>query len=333
MINRTGSEPGTIYPTRAELRAAFTARGLTPPPLLQWRRLIDTSESETSEGELFSQLSTAVGAASREQESLHPDDLLDDSEVRGKLSTNADAVAQHIDSAASDVLREALQGLAAYTMPVLMRMPARSVEDRERRRSAAQSIIFASSLNPTRTLFMVNMENEGSLTFRLHHRLIERLQQACEDLIRMLSEPIIIAKGVAVSIQFQSPIEIYEVGQEDSTILGEVVGTSFGPRWRYALRKDRVSYVAVTVLALLFLVLLATLLQQHLHAGHPRLYIGTSGGRTYIDQPDNFWLGQAERLQSGVIPVLLVTLLTLIIRFPRGVIISWSQRYGGRDVS
>jgi hypothetical protein len=177
------------------------------------------------------------------------------------------------------------------------------------------------------------MENERSATFRLHHRLIERLQEACEDLIALLTKPVDLPDGSSVDFEFLSPIEIYEVGQEDSTILGEIVGYSFSPRLRYAVRKDRPSYIATCVLAALFVVLLAILLAHHMHSDHSTVFLTVSQGRSFFAQPDNFWPGQAERLQSGVIPVLLVTVLTLITRFPRGVFISWSQRYGGRGRS
>ena len=174
---------------------------------------------------------------------------------------------------------------------------------------------------------MVNSENESAVTFRLHHQLIERLQRGCEDVVMLLNRKVKIEGGI-LEFKFQSPIEIYEVGQEDPTILGIIVGTSTRARIVYALRKDRASYVVALVLTLLLCALLVILLQGHLDDATVRDQIVTNAGRQYVERNDGFWEGQGQRLQSGVVPVLLVTVITLFIRFPRGLVISWNQRYG-----
>lgn len=323
--------PHSGFASRGQIREALSGRGLTPPPLLRYRRDAEHDLDDVSERILFRGLATVVGAAASQREFLNPDDLLveDDSRIRAKarLVNYVDAAKEHIPADTAEQERRALEGLASFALPVLMRMPSHSVEDRDKRRSAADSLLFASRLTPTRTLFVVSSENEEAVTFRLHHQLIERLQKGCEDLITKLSQPIPVRNGT-ITFTFESPVEIYEVGQEDPTILGEIVGTTLRARWKYARRKERISYAVLAVLFVVFSGLVAYLVAAHL--GQPVVddaIVTTTGGQ-YVRRDDGFWIGQAQRLQSGVIPVLLVTAITLVIRFPRGVVISWIQRYG-----
>jgi hypothetical protein len=181
-------------------------------------------------------------------------------------------------------------------------------------------------VTPTRSLFIVSSENERSVTFRLHHQLIERLQKGCEDLVVQLHNSIPFDGG-QLTIRFDGAIEIYEVGQEDSTIKGEIVGTSFRERVQDAMRAEPVQYTAFLVLFSLFLVLLGLLTTEHFSNGTVLDPIFVRHGRSFVQRDDGFWLGEAQRLQSGLIPVLLVTGVTLILRFPRGLIIRWTQRY------
>jgi hypothetical protein len=329
--NSTGDQHPSTFPSRAEIREALSACGLAPLPLTRFRRQASEVEDggDRSEISLFRQLAKVVGDTAKEREDLDPDELLvaDDSKVREKGNLDySDAASKYIPPDTKEHLKQALRGLAGLALPVLTRMPARSMEDRDKRRSVAESLLFASVITPTRTLFIVNSENESAVTFRLHHQLIERLQRGCEDLFELLNRRIDIQGGV-LEFRFQSPIEIYEVGQEDPTILGEIVGTSTRSRIRYALNKDRAAYVVVGVLALVFCLLLV-LVQGPLDDGTVRDQIVTVGARQYIERTDGFWEGHGQRLQSGVIPVLLVTAITLLIKFPRRLVISWSQRYG-----
>jgi len=314
-------------PTRSQIRDALAAKGLTPPPLVKYRTRSPEvqSESEVSEVALFRELARVVGSVAKERETLTPDDLLiTDSAI---LDTDADAAGKHLSESLDVAASHAIQGLSRYALPVLTRMPTRSIEDRDKRRSAADNLLFTSSLDPTRTLFVVSQENEGAVTFRLHHQLVERLQRGTEDMFKRLSGPIEL-EGGTVEFLFQSPIEIYEVGQEDATILGEVVGTSTASRIRYALARDRVSYLVFAILAAVFLGLFLTLLVQHI--AHSTVFLAIVGPHNAerVSESDGFWLGQGQRLQSAVVPVLLVTGVTLLVKFPRGTVIKWNQRYG-----
>jgi hypothetical protein len=312
--------------TRAEVRKGLAEAGLTPPPLVRYRDRVSETEPDGWERDLFAELARVVGAASKEREHISPDDLLvlDDSTI--ELRDFSDAAGEFIDDDTDAIKATALKGLAGYALPVLTRMPARSGEDRDKRRSAAQSLLFASTVTPTRSLFIVSSENERSVTFRLHHQLIERLQKGCEDLVVQLHNSIPFDGG-QLTIRFDGAIEIYEVGQEDSTIKGEIVGTSFRERVQDAMRAEPVQYTAFLVLFSLFLVLLGLLTTEHFSNGTVLDPIFVRHGRSFVQRDDGFWLGEAQRLQSGLIPVLLVTGVTLILRFPRGLIIRWTQRY------
>jgi hypothetical protein len=314
------------HATRSEVRKGLAQAGLTPPPLVRYRDRISETEPDGWERDLFAELARVVGAASKEREHISPDDLLvlDDSKI--DLRDFSDAAGVYIDDGTEAIKATALKGLAGYALPVLTRMPARSGEDRDKRRSAAQSLLFASTVTPTRSLFIVSSENERSVTFRLHHQLIERLQKGCEDLVVLLHDPIP-SDGGQLTIRFDGAIEIYEVGQEDSTIKGSIVGNSFRERAQDAVRAERVQYTAFFVLFMLFLVLLALLAVEHLSNGTVADAIIVRHGKSFVYRDDGFWLGEAQRLQSGVIPVLLVTVVTLVLRFPRGLIIRWTQRY------
>lgn len=206
-----------------------------------------------------------------------------------------------------------------------MRMPARNAEDRERRRLAAESLIYASVITPTRSQFVVSSENQRAVTVRLHNQLIELLQQGCQDLLKLLAaSPVAVLDGT-VTFTLHGRIEIYEVGQEDSTITGRLVGFTIRDRLRDLSETERVGVSVATLLAVAAVALFLLLLAQHLHHSTIDLRIYGSAGHMYLAQSDDFWLGEAARLQSGVLPVLLVTCLTLLVKYPRGQVVRWTQ--------
>jgi hypothetical protein len=314
---------GRQLATKSEIRQALSVLGLTPPPLMRYRDRALTNEPEAHkiERDLFRELTRVIGAAAKERES----DMLRDIAV--KRPDFHDAADEYISPDTDKAQAEALRGLAGFALPVLTRMPARSDEDRDKRRNAADSLLFASTVTPTRALFIVSSENERAVTFRIHHQLIERLQQGCEDLIRMIEKPIVIEAG-EVHMIFDGQIEIYEVGQEDSTIMGAIVGTSFSARLKYAARKERAQYWALGVLILLLIILFGFLAVRHFQDSTIADAVIRRNRREFVTRHDAFWTGETQRLQSGLIPVLLVSAITLVIKFPRGVVVRWTQRYG-----
>ena len=189
------------YPNRSQIREAFAARGLNPPPLIKFHHQSENVEveSEASDVALYKELAEVVGTVAKMRETLTPDDLLvTDAEL---LTTDSDVAKAYTSTNLDPLTQEAIRGLSRYAVPVLTRMPTRSIEDRDKRRATADSLLFASSLAPTRTMFVVNQENEGAVTFRLHHQLIERLQRGCEDLYKALNGDIEIEHG-AVRFDF-----------------------------------------------------------------------------------------------------------------------------------
>lgn len=291
----------------------------------------DDLSLQRAERKLFDELVRVVGQVSRNREEVHLEEILiaDDTVLRRETVNYSDAVHEHLLVAGSGDAdgQDALKELASYALPVLTRMPARSIEDREKRRAAAASMIFTSTLARTRTRFVVSSENESAVTFRLHHQLIEQLQQGCEELVHKLSGEIVLQDGAQFLFTFDGRVEIYEVGQEDSTIRGDIVGTGPARRWRYAFGRDKVSYGVVAVLLVLFLGLFFYGLTIHVQNPATTTVIRGAAGRQFLIQDDGFWRGQIQRLQSGVVPVLLVTVVTLVIRFPHKLVIDWSQRY------
>jgi hypothetical protein len=311
------------YPTAVQIAEAFTALGLQPPSLEARRRHTDEPEPATSETVVFERL--AEVATTVVQEQSHADDeLLRPSTVDtgGKRhQTFADVARKHLSSARPD--DDVVLSLAAYALPVLMRMPARNAEDREKRRLASESLVYASVITPTRSQFVVSVENRGAVTVRLHNPLIEHLQQGCEDLLRLLKSPIVIQKGT-LTIRLQNRIEIYEVGQEDSTITGRLVGFRTRDRVRDLVRNERVGVVVSALLSAAFIALFIVLVVYHgEHATSLSQIQGRPPHASLVTQ-DQFWLGEGQRLQSGLIPVLLVTLITVALKYPRNMTIRWT---------
>lgn len=321
----SGGGAGTHYPSAEQIAEAFTAVGLQSPSLLARGRPPEQASATTSESAVFRKLAK-VATAVVEGHSQAQDDVLRwattarDGEPPPSF---AGLAREHLGTtpAADDNL---VVSLSSYALPVLMRMPARNAEDRERRRLAAEDLVYASVVTPTRSQFVVSSENQGAITVRLHNQLIERLQQGCEDLLRLLAAPVAIADGT-IAFDLRGRIEIYEVGQEDSTISGKLVGFTVRDRLRDLAETERVGVLVGCFLLLAFATLFVSLFIHHLNHPSAIVSIYGAGGHSYSVQPDHFWLGQAERLQSGVVPVLLVTGLTLVVKYPRGQVVRWTQ--------
>jgi hypothetical protein len=310
------------YPTGEQIAEAMATVGLRPPALA---RRSDDQALQSSESELLRKLA-AVAKIVVERQSQAEDELIRGSSMasEGKPPGSFAALARS-RLPKSDPDRETVVMLASYALPVLMRMPARNAEDRERRRLASESLMYASVVTPTRSQFVVSAENESAVTVRMHNQLIERLQNGCEDLLRLLRQPVAVAGG-KVQFALDGQIQIYEVGQEDSTITGHLVGFTTKDRLRDLRKTNKVSAVVASLLAIAFLALFLLLLRQHIHHGTTTVQIHeSSAGHSYYQQSDQFWLGEAERLQSGVLPVLLVTSLTLLIKYPRKQEVRWTQ--------
>jgi hypothetical protein len=311
--------------TPEQIAEALTAVGLRPPSLAAGAGEVGQGPGEgiSADAVLFRKLAGVATSIVVKGDSQAQDDVL-------RLATSArpgehppsfgGLAREHI--APEDPDLATLLALSSYALPVLMRMPARNAEDRERRKLAAEGLIYASVVTPTRSQFVASAENEGSITIRLHNQLIESLRQGCEDLLRLIRAPIPIAAGT-LSFKLQGRIEIYEVGQEDSTISGRLIGFTRRDRLRFLAQTERVGVVVATLLTVSFLALFLFLVLHHAFAGDS--FVPLESSPEGFVQPDHFWLGQAERLQSGMIPVLLVTGITLLVKYPRGQTIDWSQ--------
>jgi hypothetical protein len=318
-------DDGSHYPTAEQIAEAFTTVGLQSPSLLARQHPSEQEPTTTSESVVFQKLAK-VATAVVEGHSQAQDDVLQwATTARGSKPppSFAGLAREHLGTIpnADDNL---VVSLASYALPVLMRMPARNAEDRERRRLAAEDLVYASVVTPTRSQFVVSSENQSAVTVRLHNQLIERLQQGCEDLLRLLAAPVAVAGGT-IAFDLRGRIEIYEVGQEDSTISGKLVGFTVRDRLHDLAETERVGVLVGCFLLLAFATLFVFLFIHHLNHGSVIVSAYGAGGHFYSVQSDQFWLGQAERLQSGVVPVLLVTGLTLLVKYPRGQVVRWTQ--------
>jgi hypothetical protein len=318
-------EGGSHYPTPEQIAEAFTVLGLRPPSLVTHQGHDGGAPPTTPESALFRKLARVATAIVVDGHSQAQDEVLrwTTTEREGEAPpTFADLAREHLTSHDAD--DQSVVSLSSYALPVLMRMPARNAEDRERRKLASEDLVYASIVTPTRSQFVVSAENQSAITIRLHNQLIERLQQGCEDLLKLLAAPVAIAGG-KLSFALQGRIEIYEVGQEDSTITGQLVGFNMRDRLRYLFNTERVGVFVVLLLLVAFVALFVLLLLHHTNHGTSIVEIQGSLRNPYIVQPDRFWIGQAERLQSGVLPVLLVTFLTLLVKYPRRQVVRWTQ--------
>lgn len=323
-LDEAGDGKTIRYPSPEQIAEALTAVGLRPPGLLAARPQPQDGIAATAESTVFQELSKVATAIVVEGNSEPHDDLLRPASTMPKgqeAPTFAALARKHLGGGEAD---DRVVSVASYALPVLMRMPARNAEDREKRRLAAEALAYASVVTPTRSQFVVSSENQSAVTVRLHNQLIESLREGCEHLLEVLSTPIEIEAG-KLTFALQGRIEIYEVGQEDSTISGRLVGFSTRDRLQFLRETQRVNVFVAVALSIAFVVLFAFLLLHHLSEGTAVVAIqGTPGSFTF-EQPDNFWLGEAERLQSGVIPVLLVTGFTLLLKYPQGEVVRWSQ--------
>jgi hypothetical protein len=206
-------------------------------------------------------------------------------------------------------------------LPIFQRMPSGTRDDINKLEEAWRHLIFASDLTATGTRFIVTRETNGWVRFRLHNPLIERLQRGCEDLVELLEQGRIgeledstTARSEEELVQkvFRTPkeINIYEHGQEDATIIGRVIGKSLRRRARYFARIHRASILTFFVL----LALLALMIIFEV-ADIPSSHKGLQDWR--------------DRLATGLVPVLLVTAISLEAarkRRPHGNV-AWSHRY------
>jgi uncharacterized protein (DUF1778 family) len=310
------------YPSPEQVAEALTVVGLRPPSLVASKPLEDVAEP--SENIVFQKLAKVATSIVVEGNSEPHDDLLRPASTMPKGQEAPTFAALARDHLGGGEIDDRVVSISSYALPVLMRMPARNAEDREKRRLAAESLVYASVVTPTRSQFVVSSENQSAVTVRLHNQLIESLREGCEHLLEVLSVPIEI-KGGKLTFALQGRIEIYEVGQEDSTISGRLVGFSTRDRLQFLRETQRVNVFVALVLSVAFVVLFAFLLLHHLNEGTAVLAVQGTPGNFFLEQPDNFWLGEAERLQSGVIPVLLVTGFTLLLKYPQGEVVRWSQ--------
>jgi uncharacterized protein (DUF1778 family) len=323
-LEEAGDRAPTRYPSPEQIAEALTAVGLRPPSLVAPKPPPEVGVAGTSESAVFQKLAKVATSIVVEGNSQTQDDLLRSASTmpEGQEAPTFAALARGHQSRGE--IDDRVVSIASYALPVLMRMPVRNAEDREKRRLAAESLVYASVVTPTRSQFVVSSENQSAVTVRLHNQLIESLREGCEHLLAVLSAPIEI-EGGKLTFALQGRIEIYEVGQEDSTISGRLVGFSTRDRLRFLKETQRVNVFVALVLSFAFVVLFAYLFLHHLSEGTTLVAVHGTPGSFFLEQPDNFWLGEAERLQSGVIPVLLVTGFTLLLKYPQGEVVRWSQ--------
>jgi hypothetical protein len=223
-------------------------------------------------------------------------------------------------------------------MPIFERMPYRTIDDLFKLESAWRHIVFASSLPETGTRFMVTNETNGWILFRLHNELIERLQAGCENLLRTLDRHEVASlrtsgrsDSATTTVKATTgasdgrilpclgdrySITIFEHGQEDSTISGDVIGSTWRDRVRYFWRQHHVLIATLVVVAALIVGLVVLQIND---------LPGTSKHAELA--------GWRDRLATGLVPVFLINGVALIFAFLTRdrTNIRWTQRYASAN--
>lgn len=138
---------------------------------------------------------------------------------------------QRSDVLGSDEDEEALrQFFVALALPILLRVPLNTPDSHEKRRTAEMNVIYASQLPQTSTPFMVTLEGNGNVLFRLINSRLDELRGACDYLVASLKR--YNNQHLDAPLRILPTIKILEHDLEQSTISG-----AYRPSWFSIVRK------------------------------------------------------------------------------------------------
>jgi hypothetical protein len=107
----------------------------------------------------------------------------------------------------------------SLAVPILKRVPESTPDNHEKRRTAEQNVIYSSQLPQTSSPFMVTLEANGYVLFRLINSRLDELRNACDLLVNRINQ--YNSEHLDAPLRVDGNIKILEHDLEQSTISGE----------------------------------------------------------------------------------------------------------------
>jgi uncharacterized integral membrane protein len=186
---------------------------------------------------------------------------------------------------------------------ILEKIPHDNLSDKTKVEKEKEGTIYFSHLTSSDTDFMVVMRNNGELLFRLTNVRIEKLQQGCIDLVKIIEE---YNKKNGSNINVNPEIDVFEHGLNDSTITGEIINRGKLGRLIYIYKND--TKEIIVILGSIILLLISLLI-----------------GINYKSLEELYqFMG---RLETGFITTIFISFLTLLYSYLRTVpVIKWTLK-------
>lgn len=203
-----------------------------------------------------------------------------------------------LDRGADDAARR--RAFLPVAEPIIKALPTATADDRASAARARKNLVVAGYVPGTGAAFMVSRENRRAVVMRLHHVLVERLQQGCEEMVKALQEP---AAGVHFKLW---QIQISAPGESNTMIRGAIVGRGLLARGRFLYRRARLRVVTAVVLATTLAALALVQLSGLRLPGALNTHLAG--------------------LTRGLVPATLIALIALWVELPPKGAIQWVHR-------